>query len=79
SEKMNTSKKYEKEWNEYNKIEKALLDKIGDDDQKKELLAKLLNLSNDLNFIDIEDTFREGFILGAQLALEICGVKCDDE
>ncbi|MDE6475176.1 MAG: hypothetical protein K2L70_08770 [Clostridia bacterium] len=78
-EKVDISQKHEKEWKEVERIEKAILEKFEYDTQLKKLLIDLQNATSDLNFADFEDGFKEAFILGAQIALEICGVECKDQ
>ena len=79
SDKIGSGKIHEKESEEYERIRKELLDKIGDDKQIKNLLFKLQNAFCGLTYYDLEDYFKEGFILGARLALEICGVECEED
>ena len=79
SDKIGSGKIHEKESEEYERIRKELLDKIGDDKQIKALVIKMQNAFGSLAYYDLEDNFKEGFIFGARLALEICGVECDEE
>ena len=79
SDKIGMGKKHDKEYDDVIKYEKAMLEKIGDDEQFKKLLSKYDLAVNNLNYADIEDIFQEGFKLGARLAMEICGVECEED
>ena len=77
--KVDFSQKHEKESKEIDRIVNEILKKFGNDSQLKSLLVDLQNATCDLNYADVEDSFKEAFVFGAQLALEICGAPCEDE
>ncbi len=79
SNKIDITKKHEREWKEVEKIERAILEKFEYDTQLKQMLIDLQNATSDYNNADLEDKFKEVFILGAQIALEICGAERSDE
>ena len=78
-DKIDIAKKHEREFMEFERLEKAMLDKIGDDAQFKNLFVQFQNASCNLNYADVEDEFKSAFIWGARVALEICGVECENE
>ena len=77
TDRVGASKNSEKELDEVIECRKAMLEKIGEDEQFKKLFDKFDCALNNLNYADIENVFRDGFILGARLALEICGAELD--
>ncbi|MDE5911628.1 MAG: hypothetical protein K2H24_04775, partial [Clostridia bacterium] len=79
SDKVSMGKNYKKVMEKFKITEEALLKKIGDDAELKQSLLKYEEAYNELNHADIEDVFKEGFILGARVVLEICGVGCEEE
>ena len=79
SDKIGMGKNHEKELKEFDRLHNLMLNKIGEDAESKKILVQLENATSDLNYSDIDEYFREGFIFGARLALEICGVECDEE
>lgn len=74
---MRRKGKHEKEYYKVTKLNDEMLKKIGDDEEFKKLFENFDLALNNLNYADVEDVFKEGFLLGARLAMEICGVECD--
>ena len=75
SPRMRIGKEREKEYDEMVKCEVAMVDKIGDDEELKKIFTQYDHALNNLNSADAEDIYKAGFILGARIALEICGVE----
>ena len=74
---MRRKEKHEKEYDDIVKLNDAMLEKIGDDEEFKKLFEEFDLALNNLNTVDIEEIFKEGFLFGARLAMEICGVECE--
>lgn len=58
--------------------EKWLLERLND--EEKELLSDLVQVHNSMNQFYSYENFRDGFILGASLVMEVCcgaGRECD--
>ena len=76
---MRINKEHEKEYDEVIKYEKAMLEKIGYDEEFKRIFKQYDHALNQLNYADIENVFRKGFIMGAQTMLEICGAEREEQ
>ncbi|MDE6276068.1 MAG: hypothetical protein K2M75_05990 [Clostridia bacterium] len=72
------NKEHKEENENLERIRKAVLEKIGRNAQLKDLFLKFEKLLCELDFAEVEDVYKEGFVMGARLALEICGVQCEE-
>ena len=70
--------KFEKEWEELVKCEDLLTSKFGDDEEMNELYRKLDMALWTYHYLETKEMFRKAFILGARVALEICGAETED-
>ena len=77
--KISMGKNYEKAMEKFKTIKNSFLKQIEANGELKKLLLEYEEAHNELNYADVEDIFREGFIFGARIDLEICGVECGDE
>lgn len=73
------SNAYKKEFDELIRCNNAMRKRIGDDKELEKLFEDFEKALNFLNCSEAEDIFKKGFIMGAQMTLEVCGVKCDED
>ena len=78
-EQVKAGKKQIQAREEVDNCSKALLKKIGDDEELRKLFNRYDATLNNLNYADIEDVFIGGYIMGARMALEICEIEYEDD
>ncbi|MDE6471842.1 MAG: hypothetical protein K2L52_02320 [Clostridia bacterium] len=71
--------KFEKEIEVALKLEDALIKKFNGDKELIDLYYDLDKANYDLHYAELKETFRQAFIIEAQVALRICGVEGESD
>ncbi|MDE7209208.1 MAG: hypothetical protein K2O31_04930 [Clostridia bacterium] len=74
-EKIVEDSEYKKQSDELGKWERILMEYIGDDKKFKEIFFNYSIEDGCLGSLISRQSYREGFLCGARLALEICGFE----
>ena len=73
--KLSDKNSFKEEFDEVIRCNNAMRKRIGGDKELEKLFDDFDRALNYLNCVEVEDIFKKGFILGARVALEICGVE----
>ena len=71
--------KFEKELGVAFKLEDTLIKKFNGDKELIDLYYEVDRANYDCHYAELRETFRQAFILGAQVTMEIFGVAADEK